>query len=572
MQLNSNPMPPDLEAACIQHLRKQSDLQLIKCVKDNAKSERSYLVKPPLKTYSLYFQAEGMEREFRSKAHRFGSENENEGPPTLATPRYNTYIDIFIGICIYLCVSMSLFLLSPVSNTPSFRIWVSIFLVFTTVQVFALIVFTRQMCKRHHLKSKTPFLGSVSCMDKFFEGISSWYPWHTCLALLMSCPVILIMVNFVFLDLSTLEAFEYHYGFMLFVCIVHFCNFTQLNCWMRNGLAILTGMCFVGIAIGQLTSYKPNRVDLFANVTRNLSESTSEEIKWFSDYHYEIYIDLVLLLILVIFLNREFEIGYRLTFYGNAVANKDKMQVQNLKNQADMLLHNIIPKHVAEELRKQAKYSENHHNVGIIFASIINFNEMYDESYLGGKEYLRVLNELIGDFDELLSRREFKCIEKIKTIGSTFMAASGLDPSHRGDHNEHIIALMEFAIQMQLVVENFNKDLLEFNLIIRIGLNVGDVAAGVIGTSKLHYDIWGDAVNVASRMDSTGVAGRIQVGSECKNFLDSRFEFEERGSVYVKGKDHMEVFLLKGRRPDLYDMDDNRNEEGDGNGCVYSSS
>uniref|UniRef100_T1H5G0 adenylate cyclase n=1 Tax=Megaselia scalaris TaxID=36166 RepID=T1H5G0_MEGSC len=156
---------------------------------------------------------------------------------------------------------------------------------------------------------------------------------------------------------------------------------------MRNSLAVITGMCFVGIAIGQLTSYKPMKVDLFANASRNLSEFTTEEMKWF-----------------IVFLNREFEIGYRLTFYGNAVANKDKMQVQNLKNQADMLLHNIIPKHVAEELRKQAKYSENHHNVGIIFASIVNFNEMYDESYLGGKEYLRVLNELIGDFDELLSR------------------------------------------------------------------------------------------------------------------------------------------------------------------------
>lgn len=162
---------------------------------------------------------------------------------------------------------------------------------------------------------------------------------------------------------------------------------------------------------------------------------------WFMNYEFELCLDLFLVLILVFLLNREFEIGYRLSFYGNEVANQDKIKVQNMKNQADLLLHNIIPKHVAEELKNTAKYSKNHQDVGIIFASIVNFNEMYDESYLGGKEYLRVLNELIGgkfcycemwifqrnfhvpDFDELLLRDEFKSIEKIKTIGSTYMCA-----------------------------------------------------------------------------------------------------------------------------------------------------
>lgn len=231
-----------------------------------------------------------------------------------------------------------------------------------------------------------------------------------------------------------------------------------------------------------------------------------------------------------------------------------------MKNQADMLLHNIIPKHVAEHLKNTAKYSENHRCVAIIFASIVNFNELYDESYLGGKEYLRVLNELIGDFDELLCRPEFRCVEKIKTIGSTFMAASGLDPKCRGTGDEHVLALMRFAVAMQRVVDDFNKDLLEFNLVLRIGFNVGEVTAGVIGTSKLHYDIWGDAVNVASRMDSTGVAGRIQVGAEVVALLaGSRWEFEARGEVYVKGKDHMEVFLV---RQDGSDDDDGGGDDG----------
>ncbi|XP_037813378.1 adenylate cyclase type 9 isoform X1 [Lucilia sericata] len=558
-------------AACLQQLRKQSDLQLIRCVRDNAKSQRSYLVKPPLRKFSLYFKSRQMERDFRSKAHRFGNESETEGPPTLATPRYNTYIDIFVGLAVYLCISISLFLMTPNTVTPSFRLWVSLFTCFTAIQIFALFLFTRQMCRRHSTHTRTKVANSESCADRLFEAISSWYPWHICLAVLMAMPVILIIANFLLLDLNELEAFEYHYGFLIFVCIVHFCNFTQLNCWMRNILAFLAALCFVGIAVSQLLVYS-NRSDAtesaasllnatrLPHLRRDVAKYIIEEIKWFQDYHVEIYLDLFLILVLVWFLNREFEIGYRLTFYGNAVANQDKIRVQNMKNQADMLLHNIIPKHVAEHLKNTAKYSENHHNVGIIFASIVNFNEMYDESYLGGKEYLRVLNELIGDFDELLSRPEFKCVEKIKTIGSTFMAASGLDPNHRGDGYEHIYALMEFSMAMQGVVDAFNKDLLEFNLILRIGFNVGDVTAGVIGTSKLHYDIWGDAVNVASRMDSTGVSNRIQVGKDCLPFLEAKYEFEPRGSVYVKGKDNMEVFLFTRRKPDLLGDDEEEEE------------
>lgn len=89
----------------------------------------------------------------------------------------------------------------------------------------------------------------------------------------------------------------------------------------------------------------------------------------------------------------------------------------------------------------------------------------------------------------------------------------------------------------------------------RVGFNFGDVTAGVIGTTKLHYDIWGDAVNIASRMDSTGVPNRIQVPSSCIEVLSSRYTFEPRGTVYVKGKDHMEVHLVTGRK-DLLNKDD----------------
>lgn len=500
---------PDPLSACLQQLRKQSDLQLIRCVRDNAKSQNSYLVKPPLSPFTLFFKSRQLEVEFRSKAHRLSCDQNVEGPPTLATPKYNTYLDILVSFFVYIFISISLFLLCPGTYLGAYRIWVSIFIVFICLHLFALFLCSKQVCRR---QSEKPHQNTI------FHCISNWYPWHICGALILSMPVISILVNFAIMNVDKFKMFEFHYGFLLFVAILHFCNFTQLNCWMRNLLGFITSLAFIGIAIGHM--YQINcqnhitRVKVVTNgyhnnssisingglenstfilgsfdnetLVSNVSEIISRgsrsvnpaEVDWFNSYRVEIYLDLFLLLVLVWFLNREFEIGYRLSFYGSAIANQDKLRVQNMKNQADMLLHNIIPKHVAEELKCTAKYSKNYSQAGIVFASIVNFNEMYDESYLGGKEYLRVLNELIGDFDELLDRPEFKSVEKIKTIGSTFMCASGLNPSSRGENNEHLVALMDFTVGMQSVIDNFNRDLLEFNLILRIGYNIGDVTAG----------------------------------------------------------------------------------------------
>jgi len=261
------------------------------------------------------------------------------------------------------------------------------------------------------------------------------------------------------------------------------------------------------------------------------------------------------LIILVWIINREFELSYRLSYLCSRLSARDKRKVQTLKNQTDWLLHNIIPRHVVESLKTNAHYSENHREVGIIFASIVNFNELYDESYNDGKEYLRVLNELISDFDDILSRSEFQNVEKIKTIGSTLMAASGMN-SHVREGNthkyQHLHELAEYSLELLRVVNDFNQSLLQFELILRVGFNFGDVTAGVIGTTKLYYDIWGDAVNIASRMDSTGIKRRIQVPERCMHILSEWYTFEQRGSIFVKGKGDMNTFLLVGRKPDSF--------------------
>lgn len=203
-------------------------------------------------------------------------------------------------------------------------------------------------------------------------------------------------------------------------------------------------------------------------------------------------------------------------------------------------------------------YSKNHDSVGVIFASIVNFSEFYEESYEGGKECYRVLNELIGDFDELLRMQEFKSVEKIKTIGATYMAASGLNVQQLAENDEdsphaHLRALFNFALEMMGVLEDFNKNMLGFGFKLRIGFNHGPLTAGVIGTTKLLYDIWGDTVNIASRMDSTGVECRVQVSEESHAVLSGMgLEFDYRGTVNVKGKGQMRTFLYPRSGESIY--------------------
>ncbi|XP_060530931.1 adenylate cyclase type 9 [Cylas formicarius] len=539
--VNSNPHGPFFEkfGVGIQNLRKQSDRQLIKCVQDNSRSQCSYFIKPPLSPWTLFFQNKDMEQEYRENVHHIQPTTQID---TLANSRFNTYLDVFVSIMVFFITSFGLAFVYGLTE-----FWLIAFFCLLLLQL---------------LNFPLCFVSVVRWTDRICRCTSRFYRWNMFGAVLVSLPLISVVINFVPERNETY--FHLHmYTYLLFVGLIHFCNFTQLNCWMKSVIATMISVIFTVLfmsspceffeVVNNSTELDNNPPFLLA-LNNNFSVSSALPLKGDKACYLknsEVTMNLLMLLVLVWMLNREFEIGYRLGFHSNYIANRDKSHVQSLKNQADYLIYNIVPEHVAEQLKKDAKYSENFQEVAIIFASIVNFNEMYDESFEGGREYLRVLNELIGDFDELLDKKEFHCVEKIKTIGSTFMAASGLDSlmrTQQKDPHEHLYALMDFAIEMQRVVEEFNRDLLEFDLIIRIGYNFGDVTAAVIGNTKLYYDVWGDAVNIASRMDSTGVNGHIQVGEHCLSILEKKYEFEPRGSVYVKGKDHMNVYLLKKKK------------------------
>uniref|UniRef100_A0A1A9UIG4 adenylate cyclase n=1 Tax=Glossina austeni TaxID=7395 RepID=A0A1A9UIG4_GLOAU len=196
------------------------------------------------------------------------------------------------------------------------------------------------------------------------------------------------------------------------------------------------------------------------------------------------------------------------------------------------LLENILPVHVAEHFLSRDKniddlYHEQCESVCILFASIPNFSEFYVELEANneGVECLRLLNEIIADFDELLSEDRFRYIEKIKSTGATYMAASGLTAQTCDQINyRHVTAMADY------------------------GINIGAVVAGVIGARKPQYDIWGNAVNVASRMDSTGLVDHIQVTEEIYQILKPRgYDLTCRGSINVKGKGTMITYFLKGQ-------------------------
>lgn len=492
----------------------------------------------PLSPATLFFVDKELERQYRQQAHK----PRQDAAPTLASTHFNTYFDILVSALVYIAVSISLFVLFPYTLG-----WLVLCLLSTSWHLVLLVLCCPHLIRGEGTRTTHPLISQI------YEWLTQWQPWHVCGGLLICLPLVAVLYNFsctLFVHNEDMRVFCY----LAFVALIHLCNFTQLNCWMKNILATVgTVILLVFVA----PSMCPTEVKSGAGLLGNTTNSTMPTLEGnaMAELSYgEVIVAATLLLILVWFLNREFEISYRLSFHGSVMAIKDKVRVQTMKNQADWLLHNISPRHVVDSIKTFGKYSENHRDVAIMFASIVNFNELYDEDYLGGKEYLRVLNELVADLDELLSRPEFKNIEKIKTIGSTYMAASGLDAKVRQnntDAHQHIFELVEFALATQKVIDDFNQDLIEFNLIVRIGLNFGDVTAGVIGTEKLHYDIWGDAVNIASRMDSTGVPGRIQVSNRCAAVLNRRYELERRGQVFVKGKDNMDVYLLKGRKEDV---------------------
>jgi len=220
---------------------------------------------------------------------------------------------------------------------------------------------------------------------------------------------------------------------------------------------------------------------------------------------------------------------------------EEAMEVEYKRSEA--LLANILPARVAERLKDPAHgtIADRYDDASILFADIAGYTERASE--IPPTELVRFLDRVYTTFDRLVDRHG---LEKIKTTGDAYMVVSGV-PTPRADHVEAIAAL---ALDMQRAVTDL-RDPRGTPVPMRMGIAAGPVVAGVVGARKFFYDVWGDAVNVASRMESTDPEGRIQVPEDVYRRLRHAFDLEERGEIDIKGKGVMRTYYLVGRKPSV---------------------
>jgi adenylate cyclase len=218
------------------------------------------------------------------------------------------------------------------------------------------------------------------------------------------------------------------------------------------------------------------------------------------------------------------------------VGQKNKFQ-----QKSEALLLNILPREIAAILKNESRTIADHYDeASVLFADMVGFTPLSAE--LAPVEMVELLNEIFSYFDSLL---DIYGVEKIRTIGDSYMVASGV-PRGRPDHAQ---ALARMALEMRQYISTHTfRD--GRQVAFRIGINSGSMVAGVIGRRKFVYDVWGDAVNVASRMESHGMGGAIQITKNTYNLIKDEFECQPRGTVNVKGKGEMEVWLVVSEKGD----------------------
>lgn len=233
--------------------------------------------------------------------------------------------------------------------------------------------------------------------------------------------------------------------------------------------------------------------------------------------------------------------GVAVYFYEKLQRNEffARMKLQAEQEKSERLLLNILPASIAARLKdEQSTIADHFDEVSVLFADIVGFTEL--SSRMSPTQLVKILNHIFSSFDNLVERHG---LEKIKTIGDAYMVVAGLPTPHP----EHVKHIANLALEMQQVLAEFNRETAT-PLNIRIGIHTGAVVAGVIGIKKFAYDLWGDTVNTASRMESHGVEGAIQVTQQVYAVLKhhTAYSFIPRGSLEIKGKGQMPVYLLEG--------------------------
>lgn len=228
--------------------------------------------------------------------------------------------------------------------------------------------------------------------------------------------------------------------------------------------------------------------------------------------------------------------GMSVFFHDITLRKQTEVALRLAQEKSERLLLNIIPKPIIERLKQEtAIIADYFDEVTVLFADIVGFTEL--SSQVTPIELVGLLNRIFSRFDQLAEQHG---LEKIKTIGDAYMVAGGL-PQPQADHADSIA---QMAIAMQREVVHFTTRENQ-TIALRIGIHTGPVVAGVIGSRKFSYDLWGDTVNIASRMESCGLSGGTQVTASTYERLRDRYQFEPRGVITVKGKGEMMTYWLK---------------------------
>jgi class 3 adenylate cyclase len=235
-----------------------------------------------------------------------------------------------------------------------------------------------------------------------------------------------------------------------------------------------------------------------------------------------------------------FLVGYMSYYYSKSSSKVEKALDKEL-GRSDALLLNILPEQIAHRLRKsegRVTIADRYSSVTVLFADIAGFTPFSAKN--PPEKIVEILNEIFSMFDILC---EMYGLEKIKTIGDSYMLAGGL-PVECGDHCERTA---DMALDMIESMERLRADN-GIPLCIRIGMSEGPVVAGVIGTKKFTYDLWGDTVNTASRMESHGEIGKVHCSESVYAALKDKYQFKKRGEIEVKGKGKVQTYFLEGRK------------------------
>ncbi|XP_077314525.1 adenylate cyclase type 7 [Lithobates pipiens] len=482
--------------------------------------------------FLLFFTADGLEREYR----------------TLRIPKIRNYF--LCASVVFLCIFLIQILVMP----RSVKLGVS-FAVVSLIIVCVLLICYADKCAR--------FCGESSPMSHSLRSIAEMVETKPLVRVPLAMLTIAALLAIAILNLPLDQTLQKCNGsnlgtnscqsipYYIYCCIL---GFIACSVFLRMSFELKMLLLFAAFIVYNVIIFHTHSA-LFRNalLTNSSSVGVMKDLQIMSCFY------LSLFFLILVLLASKVNYYSRLDCLWKKKFRKEDEEIETMENLNRILLENVLPAHVAayfivDNKMNEDLYHQSYDCVCVMFASVPEFKVFYTECDVNkeGLECLRLLNEIIADFDELLMKPKFSAVEKIKTIGSTYMAATGLivTPGQESNQDEEkqnaqIGITVEFAMALMQKLDGINRHSFN-NFRLRVGINHGPVIAGVIGAKKPQYDIWGNTVNVASRMESTGELGKIQVTEETCRILEGLgYSCECRGLINVKGKGELRTYFVQ---------------------------